>query len=156
VARDFQAELVALNAGLTGGERWKVVYGLRALEESWARELLGLGEGGAIGGAVRGRVTEGVDPTVALAAAAHLAEAERWQWEIGSWSTGAGEGLASMAEVRELQMARAWLAAGLTRAGHPDEAARAARLVGEVESDPNGQGKDHAGAIKALRAHLFG
>jgi hypothetical protein len=41
-------------------------------------------------------------PNVALAAEAalHLGADEKWRWEIGTWSSGSGEGLASMAEVR--------------------------------------------------------
>ncbi|MCB9685954.1 MAG: hypothetical protein H6738_03010 [Alphaproteobacteria bacterium] len=57
--------------------------------------------------------------------------AEERQWEIGTWSSGSGEGLASMFEVRTLQVARAWLT--------PDrEEGRA--LMQQVSDDPNDSG----------------
>lgn len=153
---NFEAEVEACRARLPGDERWKAVYSLRGIEEAWARCLLGLGESGRLATQVRDRVEAGVDARVAAQAEAHLAAAEGWQGEIGSWATGAGEGLNSMAEVHELNMARAWLAAAMAQAKRaPQRHARTAHeLVASVEGDPNGQGRPHAKSIAALRLLL--
>jgi hypothetical protein len=159
--RDFAAEAEEATAALQA-DRAESVYSLRAIEEDWARSLLRLGAKADLAQAVAARVERGLirtsakkhqrveDLASAREAAAHLARAERWQWEIGTWSTGAGEGLVSMGEVRTLQMARAWLSAGLAKG----ELALARELANEVEADANGMGKPHARALRALRAAL--
>lgn len=148
LAMDFDARAAELER-LLATDRARAVSGLRALEEARARALLGLcaGDTHALPRLARGHVERGVDAALAQQVAAHLAAAERWQWEMGSWATGAGEGLASMADVRALQLARAWLLAS------PDRAA-ARRLLDEVERDPNRLGARHADDIAALRALL--
>jgi hypothetical protein len=156
MARDFAAEVASLRGRLQDEDRWKAVYGLRGVEEAWARHLLGIGEQGDLAALVRKRTERGVDATAAREAEAHLAQAEDWQWQIGSWATGAGEGLASMSEVYELKMARAWLDVALVQAtGEGKARAQAAlSLVAKVAKDPNGQGKPHARAIAVLKAML--
>ena len=139
-SEDFAGKVLALEAKLST-ERFETVSMLRVVEEDWARSILGLhpvqnGLDPKLVTDVRRLVERGLDPNVAEDAASHLARAEQWQWEIGTWATGSGEGLSSMFEVRCLQLARAWLlAAGVRRApGLADEAKKLAR---EVIGDPN-------------------
>jgi hypothetical protein len=160
--RDFAAEAAEATAALQA-DRAESVYSLRAIEEDWARWLLRLGAKAELAQAVASRVERGLirtstrkhqrveDLASAREAAVHLARAERWQWEIGTWSTGAGEGFVSMGEVRTLQVARAWLSALLAK----EELALARELANEVEADANGMGKPHAKALRGLRAALM-
>lgn len=156
MARDFEAEVKALRGRLQDAARWQAVVGLRSVEETWARHLLGVGEQGGIAALVRRRVAGGVDALAARQAEVHLAQAEDWQWQIGSWATGAGEGLAAMAQVYELKMARAWLNVALAseKGGGQPRASAALALVAEVAGDANGQGKPYAKSIAALKAML--
>lgn len=125
----FADEARELEASLADN-RQVAVARLRALHEAWARAILGLNPGEKLVSSVRAGVEAGIAPEKAAEASAHLADAETWQWEIGTWSSGAGEGLSSMFEVRALQLARAWLLSAQDPA-----AARALAL--EVQSDPN-------------------
>jgi hypothetical protein len=156
MARSFATEVKSLRGRLQGDDGWRAVYGLRSVEEAWARHILGIGEKGDLATLVRRRVDRGVDATAASQAETHLARAEEWQWRIGSWATGAGEGLASMAEVYALKMARAWLNVALAKMkGQGGRRTRAAlSLVAKVAGDPNGQGKPYARSITALQAIL--
>lgn len=125
---------------------------LRALHERLARVILGSTEKRIV---VVARVAaENTLPVeTAKRAIAHLAEAERRQWDIGTWATGSGEGLASMAEVRKLQLAQAWLWSALG-AGDPDARQAALRLAEEVENDANDVAADLSRSITALRNRL--
>jgi hypothetical protein len=154
MARSFEHEVESLSGRLRDGDRWDAVQGLRSVEEAWARHLLGLGVAGHLATLVRERVERGVDTTAARAAEVHLAQAEVWQREIGTWATGAGEGLASMAELYELKLARAWLNVALAEVEGALRAEAALALVAAVASDPNGQGEVHARSITALKAAL--
>lgn len=145
--RDFAAEVERARADLER-DRFVAAGSLRALEEAWARSILGLPEDGVLTGHVRRWVERGRELSRAAEAAAHLHEAEEWQWVIGTFSTGSGEGLASMAEVRTLQAAQAWLRA----AAGDDAGARA--LIAEVEGDSNGMGRREARSLSALKDWL--
>lgn len=142
-------------------DRAPAVERLRAREEEWARRVLGLaprarasGETRLVAG-VRELVEAGVAAEVARRAERHLAAAEQWQWEIGTWATGAGEGLSSMFEVRSLQLARAWLlAAGAAEDASLVEQAR--QLARAVADDPNDVAAPHRKAIAALFKRLDG
>ncbi len=150
---------VARFTELLATERQRAVVNLRQLEERWARFAAGLPDEGDLVAAARTAV-EGGAPSDPGEAIRHLAEAERWQWEIGSWATGSGEGLASMFQVRSLQLARAWLLSTATdpdaTATDPDATARAeaAKLLEEVANDPNRIADRHSDAIEALRSRL--
>jgi hypothetical protein len=85
---------------------------------------------------VRRAVECGVDAVRVEDAISHLAEAEKWQREIGTWATGSGEGLASMFAVRSLQLAKGWLLSAHT-AAEPHAVAEAQRLAAAVRDDPN-------------------
>jgi hypothetical protein len=124
---DWQAAIAAEEARLdAGGEvRCTAVERLRALHEAAARQALGRDDERDIARASRAAVEAGLDPVAARRAALHLGQAERWQWEMGSWASGAGEGLSSMASVRALQLGRAWLLSSID-----DEDARS--LLAEV------------------------
>jgi len=98
---------------------------------------------------------EGVAPEIAAEAIARLHTAEEPQWEIGTWATGSGEGLASMAQVRTLQAAQAWLW-GARAADAPGAPDGVRELAAEVEADPNGMGARHAEDLHALRRWLGG
>jgi len=150
--KDFSARVTALEAKLST-ERFDAVASLRMIEEEWARQILGLRLDGKLVADVRRLVERGLDPYLAEDAASHLERAEKWQWEIGTWSSGSGEGLASMFEVRCLQLARAWLfAAGVCRApGLADEARKLAR---EVTGDPNRIAKSEQAHADALGRFL--
>jgi hypothetical protein len=148
-ARDFAAEEAALRAGLDG-ERWKAVYALRALEDEWARHIVG-GASGALVAALRRAYELGLEPGLALEAAEHLARAETWQAEIASWATSGAEGLAAMAEVHELKLARAWL---LFVSGADRSRARVRQLCAELERDPNGVAARLRPHLAALKAEL--
>ncbi|MCB9564539.1 MAG: hypothetical protein H6708_29495 [Kofleriaceae bacterium] len=151
-ARDFAAEVAELAAALAT-RRDVAVARLRATHEAWARDLLGVAAAGDLVAQVRAAVEATVAPAIAAQAAAQLAAAEARQWEIGSWSTGAGEGLASMAEVRALQIAQAWLWSACV-ASDPDAAARARQLARAAADDPNGMADRHAAHLRALDARL--
>ena len=129
--RNFADEARDLEAALTQ-DRQVAVARLRTLHEEWPRALLGIGSQGKLVLHLRAIVESGLAPEKAAAAAAQLAAAEQRQWEIGSWSSGSGEGLSSMFEVRTLQLARAWLLSA-----NPGGAAAARSLALQVENDPN-------------------
>lgn len=128
-------------------DRQVAVARLRALHEEWARAIIGLGPGEKLVPGVRARVEAGIAPEQAADASAHLADAETWQWEIGTWSSGAGEGLSSMFEVRTLQLARAWL-----RSVQDPAAARVLAL--EVQNDPNRIAERLEKHVRALLVRL--
>ena len=79
-----------------------------------------------------------------VAAIDALAEAESLQWRIGTWATGAGEGLASMWHVYELMLSRARaekrLAARTTGPESERHREAAEALIERVRTDPNGLG----------------
>jgi hypothetical protein len=154
MTRDFAAEVTAARARLDA-EPFFAAHDLCAIEESWGRQLLGVADTGDIAAAARRRVKAALEPAVAEEASAHLAEAEKWQAQIGSYATGAGEGLTSMGALRSLQMARAWIEAALSRvAGRPIAAKRALALAAKIEGDANGLGTRHAKSLRELRAWL--
>ncbi len=129
------------------------IEGLRKVHEEWGRAILGIPRGGPLVSQVRAAVERGLGAAVAEDAMSHLEEAERWQWTIGTWATGSGEGLASMSEVRTLQLARAWLLCARSSAD-PTSAGSARALVAEVVSDPNQVAARHAGEISRLQRAL--
>lgn len=150
---DFQAEALELRAGLDGPDRFHVLHSLRALEEDWARALLGRRNRGRIATMARARAKAGIDPAVASVAGSHLAAAEKCQREIASYATAGAEGLGFFAPVRELQVAQAWLLAARARAtGRVAEVRRALSVAAEVEGDSNGFGSAHAASLRDLRA----
>jgi hypothetical protein len=149
-AAEFARRVTELSAKIGTSEAWAGVYGLRALEEEWARHLLGIGSDEGLHRLVRGCVERGIDLDKAEQALLHLHEAEQHQWAIGTTATGGGEGLMSMGAVRELQTAQAWLEVSIARS----RIARAQQLAAEVEQDPNGMGKTYQKSLKALRALL--
>jgi hypothetical protein len=77
--------------------------------------------------------------------------AETWQAEIASWATSGAEGLAAMAEVHELKLARAWL---LFASGADRSRARVRQLCAELERDPNGIAARLRPHLAALKAEL--
>ncbi|MEZ4401430.1 MAG: hypothetical protein R3B06_15500 [Kofleriaceae bacterium] len=143
---DFAAEVARLEARLPTA-RFDAVPRLRQAREQWARARLGLPPAGELVGLVRAAVEEDAAPAHASEAAQHLAAAEAWQWEIGTWASGSGEGLASMYAVRTLQLAQAWLLAGVAPA-------RAGALLDQVEGDANQIVAPLAAHVAALRARL--
>jgi hypothetical protein len=156
---DFEAEAARLTAMLATS-RFEAVERLRVVEEAWARHLLGLRVGarpdggfeldGELVPSVRALVERGLDPALARRAEPHLERAERCQWEIGTWSTGSGEGLASMFEVRCLEIARAWLLAA-----HGPAFASAARTIAErAAGDPNRVAESQRPHVEALLRFL--
>lgn len=149
---DLDTRIAALEAQLDE-DRNVAVARLRFLREQRARELLGIDADGRLLSEVSAAVERGPGPETARAAIAQLRAAEERQWEIGTWATAGAEGLASMSEVRVLQLAQAWLWSALAS---EDEAARveARRLCDEVESDPNRLGERHRRTIEALRRRL--
>lgn len=144
---DLAAEVERATAALER-DRFNAVEQLRELEERWARSQLGLPLQGDLTQSVRQWVEGDPDAALAADAARHLAAAETWQREIGTWASGSGEGLASMAQLRMLKAARAWL---LFVAGDL-ESARA--LIAQVEGDPNGQGSAQVESVRALERRL--
>jgi hypothetical protein len=72
-------------------------------------------------------------------------EAEEQQWQMGTWSTGSGEGLASMGCVYELMLRRANAELRLagTAAGDSADAHRnnAHAILDKIAADPNGVGE---------------
>jgi hypothetical protein len=147
---EFARKVAESSAKLGGPEAWEGVYALRAVEEQWARHLLGIGAGDDLHRLVQGCVECGLELDVAEQALLHLREAERYQWQIGSTATGAGEGLMSMASVRQLQTAQAWLEASIARA----RIARARKLAAEIGQDPNRSGAAYRKSLSALEALL--
>jgi hypothetical protein len=138
---EFEAEAARLTA-LLASSRFEAVERLRVVEEAWARHILGMPvevrDGrlvldGELVPKVRELVEAGLEPAIARRAEPHLERAERCQWEIGTWATGSGEGLASMFEVRCLELARAWL---LVACG-PAFADAARTIAKRAIDDPN-------------------
>lgn len=148
----FEQQLQWLEAAL-GDQRDVAVARLRALHEARARALLGIGAQGELVARVRALVERGVEPGLARDAIARLEDAERYQWEIGTWSTGSGEGLSSMFEVRTLQLARGWLCAARVEVD-PDATATARRCARDVDEDPNDIAASLRAHVVALRDRL--
>lgn len=74
----------------------------------------------------------------------YLREAESCQWGIGTFATGAGDGLASMRRVYELMVRRAKAHRRLAAAGGEDAAAHGAeaeKIDAQIAADPNGLGE---------------
>lgn len=107
--RKFAHEQAALLEKLDSDERWLTLHDLCELESDWARALVGARKSGGIRAAMRSAVKPKLDPAAALDAAAHLANAAKWQKEIASYATGSGEGFVAMGYVDELLLARAWM-----------------------------------------------
>lgn len=80
--------------------------------------------------------------------------AETYQWEIGTWSTGSGEGLSSMRAVRELQIAQAWLWAARAP-DDPDAGTQARKLLDEAADDPNRVAVAYSARMRALHDRLM-
>jgi hypothetical protein len=135
-----------------GEEPFAPVEQLRALHEQLARVILGRTVKRMV---VAGRAAaeKAAPEETVKRAIAHLEEAERRQWDIGTWATGSGEGLASMLEVRNLQLAQAWLSSALA-AGDPGARGAALRLADEVENDANDVAAGLSKSIAALRRRL--
>ncbi len=150
--RDFAAELKALESLLTQ-ERTVAVARLRTLHEAWARALLGIDDASKLVTGARASVERGVDPRLAAEAVEQLRAAEVNQWEIGTWSTGPGEGRSSMAEVRTLQVAQAWLWSARSTE-HEEATGRARALLKEASEDPNHMVARLARHIQALYKRL--
>ncbi len=146
--RNFQSEAGGARA-LLSSDRAAGVTRLREIHEAWARDELGVPIDTELVAAVRKGVEAGLDPTRASTAAQHLVEAEQFQWEIGTWASGSGEGLSSMFEVRTLQLARAWLLAAGASPGST-AAAQAAELARGVRDDPNDIARSLARHVEAL------
>lgn len=155
---DFEGEAARLTE-LLATSRFEAVEKLRVVEEAWARHILGipadvrdgrLALDGELVPKVRALVERGLDPVIARRAEPHLARAERCQWEIGTWATGSGEGLASMFEVRCLEIARAWLLA----AHGPAFAETARRIAQGAIEDPNRIAESQRAHVDALYTFL--
>lgn len=112
--RKFADEQALLLKKLDSPERWMALNELCELESDWARSLVAAKKDGGIRAAMRSAVKPKLDPIAALEAAQHLASAEKWQREIASYATGAGEGLVAMGEVYDLQLARGWMLVAAT------------------------------------------
>jgi hypothetical protein len=109
VRRDFEKEEAKLRKGLDGNDRQTAVGGLQVLEEEWARALVGAKPGGTIRTAMKAAAGPKLDPSLALEAAKHLANAEKWAWDYASYATSGAEGMTAMGEVRTLRVAHAWM-----------------------------------------------
>jgi hypothetical protein len=109
VRRDFEKEEAKLRKGLDGKERWKTVSYLKSLEEDWARALVGAKPSGSLKAAIKAAAKSKLDPSLALEAAKHLANAERWAHDFASYATSGAEGYVAMGYVREIQFAHAWM-----------------------------------------------
>ncbi len=127
------ARIAELEA-LAPSERWTAIEGLRQAWESWARATLELEPAGDLLGQIEARATRGIERGIASDASHRLAMAEKQQWLIGTAATGSGEGLASMHEVRTLQLARAWTLLAIADAA---SLAEARSLVDQVAGDAN-------------------
>jgi hypothetical protein len=142
-------EQIAVETARLSTSRYGSVHSLRELEESRACEILGIRPvPDGLVAATRERVCAGIEREVAELACTHLRNAEGWQWEVGSYSTGAGEGFMSMGKVYTLKLTQAWLQAAC------GDAAQAHALMAEIEGDPNRLGQRFASEIAALRAWL--
>jgi hypothetical protein len=109
VRRDFEKEEAKLRKGLDGEERWKAVSFLHALEEEWARALVGAKPDGSLKTAMKAAAKPKLDPSLALEAAKHLVNAEKWARDYASYATSGAEGSVAMGYVREIQFAHAWM-----------------------------------------------
>lgn len=141
-------------ARLAKGEpRFLPVERLRVLHERAARLLLDIPLAAPLAVATRDAFEEGLPVVVARRAEEHLAAAERFQWEIGSWASGAGEGLASVREARELGLARGWLLVACAREA-PELYPAARALADAVDEDLHDIARDLRPESARLRAVL--
>ncbi|WP_157907062.1 MULTISPECIES: hypothetical protein [Sorangium] len=154
----FRREVAELTTKCTGQTYWDSVFGLRSVEELWARHLVGVDAGADdLTREVQRRVRQGIERARLEQAIIHLGRAEEWQWQLGSCATGSGEGLASMAQVRMLQASRAWLHGGIAHHLGPEAeaaSAEARRLISEVRADRNQMGRREEQALRDLEAFL--
>ncbi|MEB2283064.1 MAG: hypothetical protein B6D46_03520 [Polyangiaceae bacterium UTPRO1] len=161
MAAETEAEILdaieAAQAVSASGEgRWRQVQRLRCLEEDAARAALGVALAAShaeLVPLVAERVALGIEADAAQRALDHLAKAEHWQWQIGTWATGSGEGLVSMLAVRTLQLARAWLCSALA-AADPARKHEALALLTEIKNDPNDVASDLMPELRTLQARL--
>lgn len=106
--RDFASEEFELRAQLEAKDPL-ALFGLRALEEEWARSLIKAKTAGPTLPSIRSAAEAGIETSVTEQCARHLASAEEWQREIASFATSGAEGLSAMREVTELQFARLYV-----------------------------------------------
>lgn len=104
--RDFATEEAALRAQLDAKDPL-ALFGLRALEEKWARSLVNAKTSGPTLSTLRSAVATGVDKNIAERCADHLKQAAAWQREIASFATSGAEGSAAISEARGLELAQA-------------------------------------------------
>jgi hypothetical protein len=88
---------------------------------------------------------EALETSADPAAVAHLRAAEDCQWLLGTESTSAGEGLASMGQLYEIRARRARMHERL------GESAEALDLWESIAADPNGLGKFAAPEVARLK-----
>jgi hypothetical protein len=88
---------------------------------------------------------EGLEATADPVAIAHLRAAEDCQWLLGTESTSAGEGIASMGKLYEIRARRARLHERL------GEGPVALDLWESIAADPNGLGKFAAPEVARLK-----
>jgi hypothetical protein len=119
--RDFATEEAALRAQLDANDPL-ALFGLRALEEKWARSLVNAKTSGPTLSALRSALATGVDENVAERCADHLKKAAGWQRQIASFATSGAEGIAAIREARELELAQALVFAALYSCAAPSSA----------------------------------
>ena len=133
-------------------KRGTSVLQLRELHEDAARIAM-RADAGALVPQVRAALARGISASDAARGIIYLAQAEAFQWEIGTWASGAGGGRASMRSVRELQLARA-LVLSVIAPHDPPAREQAMALADQVEHDPNNSAADLAADVTWLRAQL--
>ncbi|HWO13714.1 MAG TPA: hypothetical protein VNN80_29630 [Polyangiaceae bacterium] len=152
VEAQLARQVAELSATLGTPEAGFALASLRVVEEDWARHALGVDMSGTLASQARRSVERGVPLDRLERALPHAKRAVQRQWDLGSFATGSGEGLAVMAEVRELQTALAWLHAGIARHDpvRARHAAEAQRLAREIREDSNGSGRSCERSLRAL------
>lgn len=147
---ELDALIRAATARLTT-DRNAAVCELREFEESRACRVLGIRPPvDRLVASIRERVVARLDARTALKACSYLRNAEVWQWEKGSWSTGAGDGLMSMWHVYALKLSQAWLYACM------GDVSRAQALTAEIAAAPNRFGARFEAEIASLHDWLDG
>lgn len=112
-----------------------------------ARHVVGAALAQDLVTAMRDAVVGGVPPSAARAAAALLARAEAAEITLGTYATGAGEGIASRRMACTIALARAWLVLADDAAQQADAAAA---LATAVRAEPNGVGEALADEVAEI------
>jgi hypothetical protein len=109
--RDFEKEEAKLRVKYKGPKEGLAAYELAELEQDWARALIKAKPSSKadVVTAMREAAERGIEPSLVLEAAEHMAKADQWRAKAASGAGSGAEGLIEWHEVLDVRLARAWL-----------------------------------------------